>query len=108
MLDLKLLAYFKLKKTCKQAPSRDIKDALQHTAKLIKTSPSNQHLEHLLNYDFVKQDYESFKALYKPAARLRHFYNSKFFEALCEYSSYEGGNRLEMDREEQDFFDERR
>lgn len=55
MLDFKLLAYYKLKKCSKQAPSREIKAALQDTAKLIKASKSTELLENILNYDFIKQ-----------------------------------------------------
>lgn len=38
LLDYKLLAYYKLKKCSKQAPSKEIKMTLQNTAKLIKMS----------------------------------------------------------------------
>jgi hypothetical protein len=54
MLDLKLLAYYKLKKCSKLAPSKDIKLTLINSAKIIKDSKDTELLEETLNYSFVE------------------------------------------------------
>lgn len=50
MLDLKLLAYYKLKKCSKLAPNKEIKLTLMNSAKLIRDSKDSELLEETLNY----------------------------------------------------------
>lgn len=81
MLDFKLLAYYKLKKCSKQAPNKDIKMTLQNTAKIIKLSKETELLESILNYDFIKKEYEVFRVFYKTNI-VKKLANLKFFSAL--------------------------